>query len=419
MQQTIELASNERYLEIVNIIKEVCEDNFNKDYLFLAENLSKELFKAQIDALNKGKANSWACGIVHAVGLQNNLFNNKSNVRIKAQDFYKLFNVSSSTGLSKSKEVRSHVDMKEDKWLISNINKNIDEDTSEEVVGNNKAIYDEVAIDTIDDEVVTDDKLVNEVKEENNLVIEVDEDLKEANKIVKRALKEKNYNKKVKIAKEALRKSNKCAEAYIILSNDKALKSEEKIELLNKAASFTEEVIGKENITRLKRKDLNLDIVKAYIKVKYEVAKLLWINNERDKAISELKLILKIDEKDELVVRGTLLTWLIIEDRDEEALELISKYSSDNLIDIRFSKVLLLFKSNNLQDAERALRIANAYNENVINYIIKLNRLPKDISEIKGNSKEEVAIRYYEKSKEAWDTINGVVDFIKDSRSRL
>lgn len=416
MQQTIELASNERYLEIVKIIKEVCEDNFNKDYLFLAENLCKELFKAQIDALNKGKANSWACGIVHAVGLQNNLFNNKSNIRIKAQDFYKLFNVSSSTGLSKSKEVRSHIDMEEDKWLISNINKNIDKDTSEEVVGNNKAIDDEVAIDTIE---TTDDKLVNEVKEENNLVIEVDEDLKEANKIVKRALKEKNYNKKVKIAKEALRKSNKCAEAYIILSNDNALKNEEKIELLNKATRFTEEVIGKENITKLKNKDLSLDIVKAYIKVKYEVSKLLWINNEREKAISELKLILKIDKKDELVVRGTLLTWLIIEDRDEEALELISKYSSDNLIDIRFSKVLLLFKSNNLQDAERALRIANAYNENVINYIIKLNRLPKDTSEIKGNSKEEVAIRYYEKSKEAWDTINGVVDFIKDSRSGL
>ena len=416
MQQTIELASNERYLEIVSIIKEVCEDDLNKDYLFLAENLCKELFKAQIDALNKGKANSWACGIVHAIGLQNNLFSNKSNVRIKAQDFYKLFNVSSSTGLSKSKEVRSHVDMEEDKWLIGNINEDIDKSTSEEVMDNNEAIDDEVAVETIE---TIDDKVVNEVKEENNLVIEVDEDLKEANKIVKRALKEKNYNKKVKIAKEALRKSNKCAEAYIILSNDKALKNEDKIELLNKAASFTEEVIGKENITKLKSKDLNLDIVKAYIKVKYEVAKLLWSNNERDKAISELKLILKIDEKDELVVRGTLLTWLIIEDRDEEALELISKYSSDNLIDIRFSKVLLLFKSNNLQDAERALRIANAYNENVINYIIKLNRLPKDINEIKGNSKEEVAIRYYEKSKEAWDNINGVVGFIKDSRSRL
>lgn len=410
MQKTIELASNERYLEIISIIKEVCEDNLNKDYLFLAENLCKELFKAQIDALNKGKANSWACGIVHAIGLQNNLFNNKSNIRIKAQDFYKLFNVSSSTGLSKSKEVRSHVDMEEDKWLLSNIDENIDKSTSEEVMENKESI---------DDKVVTDDKVVNEVKEENNLVIEVDEDLKEANKIVKRALKEKNYNKKVKIAKEALRKSNKCAEAYIILSNDKALKNEEKIELLNKAASFTEEIIGKENITKLKSKDLNVDIVKAYIKVKYEVAKLLWNNNERDKAIGELKLILKIDEKDELVVRGTLLTWLIIEDKDEEALELISKYSSDNLIDIRFSKVLLLFKSNNLQDAERALRIANAYNENVINYIIKLNRLPKDISEIKGNSKEEVAIRYYEKSKEAWDNINGVVGFIKDSRIRL
>ena len=139
MQKTIELASNERYLEIVSIIKEVCEDNLNKEYLFLAENLCKELFKVQIDALNKGKANSWACGIVHAIGLQNNLFNSKSNVRIKAQDFYKLFNVSIIV-LAKSKEVRSHVDMEEDKWLLSNINENIDKSTSEEIIYNNEAI---------------------------------------------------------------------------------------------------------------------------------------------------------------------------------------------------------------------------------------------------------------------------------------
>ncbi|VYT72610.1 hypothetical protein [Clostridium tertium] len=387
MQKTIELANNERYLEIVNIIKEVCKDNLNEEYLFLAENLCKELFEAEIEVLNKGKANSWACGVVHAIAQKNNLFNSKSDIKIKAQDFYKLFNVSSSTGLSKSKEIRSYINTEEDKWLISNINK-----------------------ETIKEE---------KIKEVNNLIIEVDEELKEANKIVKRALKEKNYNKKVKIAKEALRKSDKCTEAYIILSNNNSLSNNEKINLLKKAECLSEEVIGLGNINNLQEKDLNLDIVKSYIKVKYEIAKILWNNNQRSEAINEAKLILSIDERDELLVRGTLINWLIIENLDKEVEELLLKYSSDHLIDMRFSKALHLFKSKKLEDAERSLRIANSYNDNVINYVIKLSRLPKDISDIKGNSKEDIAIRYYEKSKEAWDNIEGAVAWVKETRSKL
>lgn len=96
MQKTTE-TQNERSSEIISIIKEVCKNNLNDEYLFLAENLCKEIFKLENSKLNKGKANSWACGIVHSIGLINGLFTNKSAIEIKASDFYKLFDVSSST----------------------------------------------------------------------------------------------------------------------------------------------------------------------------------------------------------------------------------------------------------------------------------------------------------------------------------
>ena len=54
-------------------------------------------------------------GIIHAIGNRNNLFKN-SNIRVA--DIYKIFNVSSSTGLSKSKEIRNIIDLQEDRWSV-------------------------------------------------------------------------------------------------------------------------------------------------------------------------------------------------------------------------------------------------------------------------------------------------------------
>ena len=105
MQKTTDISSKKN-IEILNILKEVCIDNLNEEYLFLAENLSREIFQLKEFKLSKSKANSWACGILHSLGQRNGLFNSKSVINIKAQEFYKLFNVSSSTGLSKSKEIR-------------------------------------------------------------------------------------------------------------------------------------------------------------------------------------------------------------------------------------------------------------------------------------------------------------------------
>ena len=84
----------------------------------------KEIFKIESSKLNKGKANSWTCGIVHSIGMINGLFTNKSTINIKASEFYELFNVSSSTGLSKSKEVRSMINVDDEKWSISSLTEN-------------------------------------------------------------------------------------------------------------------------------------------------------------------------------------------------------------------------------------------------------------------------------------------------------
>lgn len=403
MQKTIEIG-NERCSEIISIIKEVCINNLNEEYLFLAENLCEEIFKLDNSKLNKGKANSWACGIVHSIGIINGLFTNKSNIDIKASDFYKLFDVSSSTGLSKSKEVRSMINIDEEKWLIS-LKKDIEAENKKcESVSNSKATCVDIEIkEHIQDEVV--------IEEDKNLI--------EANKIANDAWNQKNFNKKVKLAKEALNISNKCAEAYIILSYDNSISKEEQKNLSNKAVEIAKEVIGEENIDKLIGKYLDLEMAKPYYSAKYRLGNLLWSINERNEAIQEFTDLLRLCPEDRLLIRGVLLSWLIAEGKDEETQKVLSMFKDDYLSATKFSKALYLFKLGKLEEAERALRIANASNPFVVNYLTKQKRLPKVQPELKSLGSEEDAIYYVKNAEVAWDAIDGARNWVKEIKNRL
>ncbi|MBD7916569.1 hypothetical protein H9660_15660 [Clostridium sp. Sa3CUN1] len=396
MQKTTEV-NNERYLEIMRIIEEVCKNNLNEEYLFLAENLCKEIFELDNANLNKGKANSWACGIIHAIALKNGLFTNKSNIDIKASDFYKLFNISSSTGLSKSKDVRTMINIDEDKWLISS------KVEVEEVINIKEQ---EAEIDEKDENI-------------DDIILEEDKDLVEANKIANDAWNQKNFKQKVKLAKEALEISEKCAEAYIILSYDNSLNKEEQKKLANKAVEVAKEVIGEENINKFIGKYLDLEITKPYYSAKYRLGNLLWSINEKREAIREFKELLRLCPEDRLLIRGVLLSWLIAENLDEDLENILSQYKDDYLSATKFSKALYLFKLGKVEEAERALRIANASNPFVIDYITKQKRIPKVQKEFKSLGSEEDAINYIKNAEIAWDSVDGARNWVKEIKNNL
>lgn len=398
MQKTTEV-NNERYLEIMRIIEEVCKNNLNEEYLFLAENLCKEIFELDNANLNKGKANSWACGIIHAIALKNGLFTNKSNIDIKASDFYKLFNISSSTGLSKSKDVRTMINIDEDKWLISS---KVEVEV-EEVINIKEQ---EAEIDEKDENI-------------DDIILEEDKDLVEANKIANDAWNQKNFKQKVKLAKEALEISEKCAEAYIILSYDNSLNKEEQKKLANKAVEVAKEVIGEENINKFIGKYLDLEITKPYYSAKYRLGNLLWSINEKREAIREFKELLRLCPEDRLLIRGVLLSWLIAENLDEDLENILSQYKDDYLSATKFSKALYLFKLGKVEEAERALRIANASNPFVIDYITKQKRIPKVQKEFKSLGSEEDAINYIKNAEIAWDSVDGARNWVKEIKNNL
>ena len=94
-------------------------------------------------------------------------------------------------------------------------------------------------------------------------------------------------------------------------------------------------------------------------------------------------------------------------------------FKDDYLSATKFSKALYLFKLGKVEEAERALRIANASNPFIVSYITKQKRLPKVQPELKSLGSEEDAIYYVRNAEVAWDSVNGARNWVREIKNKL
>lgn len=383
-----------KYNEIIEKITSFSNEYLNDEYKNICIEATKALFLNNEEQVKKGKSFSWAAGIVHAIGNLNNLFDAKNEPYIKALDLYKAFGVSSSTGSSKSKEVRNLLGLDEniEKWTVKEAPSSAEKEAA-----------------------VTEEKK-SESNDTDTFRFAVSRNFVEAQRIADRAFKEKNYNNKAKYAKEALSVYEDCSDAYIILSKDSSLRDAEKKELLEKAVQAAKNVL---KITDLKDTDpriFKLPIAEAFFGAKYTLALHLWDMNEREEAIANLDDVLTYNKKDSLLTRGILTSWLIIEGKLKEAEEILVRCEHDFLIDTNYNRAALLFKTGKMREAESALRKAYKRNPFVFDYLLKSKTIKSIKTAVRPGSMEE-AMKYAMLGVEVWNTpemINWLKSMKKD-----
>lgn len=91
---------------IVELTDEFSKQHLNDEYAQLARYATAALFRKRQSPLVSGYANTWACGIIYALGFVNFLFDKSQTPYINATDLCKHFGVSKSTGSAKSKVIR-------------------------------------------------------------------------------------------------------------------------------------------------------------------------------------------------------------------------------------------------------------------------------------------------------------------------
>ncbi len=96
---------------IVALTDEFSEHHLNNEYAQLARYATGALCRKRPSPLASGHPNTWACGIIYALGFVNFLFDKSQEPYVNATDLCKSFGVSKSTGAAKSKIVRDNFGM--------------------------------------------------------------------------------------------------------------------------------------------------------------------------------------------------------------------------------------------------------------------------------------------------------------------
>ena len=390
-----------KYEEIIEKIKSFSNEYLNDEYKNICVMAAETLFQNNEEQLKKGKSFSWAAGIVHAIGTINNLFDSKEEPYIKATDLYKAFGVSSSTGSNKSKEVKNLLDLsKENKqWIIG-------EDT-------NTAILNKVDAEDKEEAAITVDDIENEKKEPFKFAVHKNYVI--AEEIIDYAWKQKNYKNKAKYAKEALEIYEDCADAYIILSKDSSLNNLQKKALLEKAVKAAQNLLKIDNLETAEPELFKLKIAEPLFGAKYSLAVHLWENEEKEAAIENALEILKYNKQDNLMIRNIVVNWLLTEKKYTQLKDLLEKYEKDGLAAINYSRAALLYKTNEIKEAENALRRAYKINPFVVTYILKQKTIPSSLPHIFKLGSEEEAIKYVSSALEVWKDPK-MIQWIKEKK---
>ena len=100
-----------RFDDITRLTDDFSQAYLNDEYASLCRELTATLCRKRPSPLSQGKTATWACGIIHAVGTVNFLFDTSQTPHVPASQIASYFSLSSSTMQAKSKQIRDVLDM--------------------------------------------------------------------------------------------------------------------------------------------------------------------------------------------------------------------------------------------------------------------------------------------------------------------
>jgi len=109
--QSVPKEMQERFDEITQLTDAFSQERLNDEYAQLCRELTATLCRKRPSPLIRGKANTWACAIVHALGMVNFLYDSSQTPHVPSSQIWEYFGLSSSTMQSKSKQIRDLLDI--------------------------------------------------------------------------------------------------------------------------------------------------------------------------------------------------------------------------------------------------------------------------------------------------------------------
>jgi hypothetical protein len=109
-----------RYHELTGLTDAFCREHLNDDYAELARRAVAALCRKRPSPVSSAHTNTWACGVIYAVGQVNFLDDKSTTPHMRLQDICTRFGVAPSTGGNKAKAVRDALEIGpwDHRWML-------------------------------------------------------------------------------------------------------------------------------------------------------------------------------------------------------------------------------------------------------------------------------------------------------------
>ena len=98
-------------MEVAGIIESFCNEKLNDEYKDICLRALQKLCRKRPSPIAGGKARTWACGIIYAIGSNNYIFDKSQPVNMTATELAEWFGLAKSTAGNKATEISKLLDL--------------------------------------------------------------------------------------------------------------------------------------------------------------------------------------------------------------------------------------------------------------------------------------------------------------------
>ena len=244
--------------------------------------------------------------------------------------------------------------------------------------------------------------------------------LHKAQQIMYQAWEERSPARRIALAKQALKTSANCADAYVLLAEEEAQTAREALERYQAGVEAGRRALGADFLADPENVGYFWGILETrpFMRALVGLANTQWELGQREEALRTYRELLRLNPNDNQGIRYLLLNLLLEMGQEEAARSLLKDYEGDWSADWTYTAVLLSFRQNGPgAKTEAALRQALEVNQHVPDFLVGKKRIRANRSGMITLGGEDEAKQYASAHLNYWRKTPGAVDWLREQTS--
>ena len=237
--------------------------------------------------------------------------------------------------------------------------------------------------------------------------------LEQAQGLVYQALETAGKAKRLEMVQQALQLCPDCADAYVLLAEEKARSLEEAFNFYEAGVQAGERALGKEIFQKEAGHFWGIVKTRPYMRARVGLAQCLWEMEKHEEAVGHYRDMLSLNPNDNQGIRYPLAACLLEMGETDALEELLGQYDEPTAAWLYTRALVAFLRDGDTPATRRYLLDALEHNRNVPAYLLGEKKLPKTILEHVGFGDKSEAVVYAAEFGMGWLATKGAIKWLQ------